>query len=270
MKLVAELVRGSGLPPLEARALLAHVLRTSREQLAAHPERAIDAEGVGEFAALAARRRLGVPLAYLTGVREFYGREFRVTPDVLIPRPDTETLIEVALECLAPLASPCILDLGTGSGCIAVTLKLERPDAEVWATDVSDAALEVARGNIRALGADIELRAGDWYAALPAGSAFELIVANPPYVAGGDAHLADLAHEPVLALTDAKDGLSCLHAIINGARAFLAHRAWLAVEHGFDQAAATANAMWAAGFIDVASRPDGGGHERVTYARNPG
>jgi release factor glutamine methyltransferase len=262
--LAAEILRNSGLPPLEARALLAHVMHISREQLVAHPERPVDATDASEFATLTTRRQQGVPLAYLVGVREFYGREFRVTPDVLIPRPDTETLIEVALACLAPLESPRVLDLGTGCGCIAITLKLERPDAQVTATDRSSAALRVARENALALGAEVELRNGDWYAALTAGASFDLIVANPPYVAAHDAHLADLKFEPTQALTDGGDGLSCLRAIIGGAPSFLTPPAWLAVEHGFDQASPVAHEMRVAGFKDVATRRDSAGHERVT------
>lgn len=261
---VDQLLRLSGLPALDARALLAQALGRPREQLAAHPEWTVDSERAAAFEALVQRRREGIPLAYLTGVREFYGREFRVTPDVLIPRPDTETLVEVALECLRGTSAPRVVDLGTGSGCIALTLKLERPDARVSATDVSATALVVARTNAQALSAEVEFRLGDWYAALPAGAVFDLIVANPPYVASGDPHLAELVHEPLAALTDDCDGLASLRIVIAGAHAYLAPNGWLAVEHGYDQGPAVSQTMSAAGFRQVVTRRDAGGRDRVT------
>ena len=265
----AELLDGCALPRLEARALLAHVLNVAREHLIAHPDARVPATAAAAFAALAAQRRGGVPLAYLLGRKEFYGREFRVTPAVLVPRPDTETLVDAALACLGTLSAPRVLDLGTGSGCIAVTLKLERPDAQLVATDLSAAALDAARGNANALGADIDFRLGDWYRALPTGAAFDLIVANPPYVAKGDPHLAELSHEPGLALTDGGNGLHCLTAIIAGAPSHLGEDAWLVVEHGYDQADAVAGLMRAAGLRSIEAHRDGGGQLRVTRGRRP-
>jgi release factor glutamine methyltransferase len=259
----------SGLPIAEARALLAHVLDVPRERLIAHPETLVPAPALAVYQSLVARRRGGEPLAYLRGYEEFYGRPFRVTPDVLVPRPDTETLIEVALAHLHDLSSPRVLDLGTGSGCIAVTLKLERPDAQVVATDVSPAAIEVARGNALALGATIDFLQGSWYAALDPGAAFDLIVGNPPYVASEDPHMTELAHEPALALTDGSDGLSCLREIVAGAPKFLAADGMLAVEHGYDQASAVRAMLRDAGWKSVWTHRDAAGHERATTALRP-
>ncbi len=255
------------LPASEARALLAAVLRTSRENLIAHPELPVDAPAQQTYEALVARRLTGEPLAYLLGEKEFYGRPFRVTPDVLVPRPDTETLVEVALACLRGCAAPRILDLGTGSGCVAITLQLERPDAAVTATDVSAAALAVARANAQSLKADVTFLQGDWFGALAPGATFDLIVSNPPYVAAADPHLAALRHEPGLALTDGGDGLRCLSILIAGARAHLRAGGWLVLEHGYDQAAELTLRMRDAGFREVSVYRDAGGQTRVTAGR---
>jgi release factor glutamine methyltransferase len=252
------------LPANEARALLALVLRTSREYLIAHPEVPVSLPAQKAYEALVARRQSGVPLAYLLGEKEFYGRPFSVTPDVLVPRPDTETLVEVALACLRGRTAPRILDLGTGSGCVAITLQLERPDASVTATDVSAAALAVARANAQSLKADVLFQQGDWFGALAPGSTFDLIVSNPPYVAAADPHLAALIHEPGLALTDGGDGLQCLSILIAGARAHLRTAGWLVLEHGYDQAAAITPRMRAAGLQEVTVYRDAGGQTRVT------
>jgi release factor glutamine methyltransferase len=264
---VGQLLAEAGLPLAEARALLAQSLGVSRERLIAFPEVDVEPAAAQAFSSLAARRRAGEPLAYLRGVQEFYGRAFRVTPDVLVPRPDTETLIERALDCLRGLSSPRVLDLGCGSGCIAVTLKLERPDASVTATDLSAAALAVATGNAAALGAHIEFRQGDWYAALGAAEAFDLIASNPPYIAAGDEHLPALRHEPARALTDGGDGLRHLTRLIDGARRHLRSGGWLLLEHGFDQADAVAARLQGAGFREIEAVRDSGGHRRVACAR---
>jgi release factor glutamine methyltransferase len=262
-----ERVAGSGLPPGEARALLALVLGVARERLIAHPDMTIPAESAARFERLADRRRRGEPLAYLRGEQEFYGRPFRVGPQVLIPRPDTETLVEVALACLHDRRAARVLELGTGSGCIAVTVQLERPDVAVTATDVSPSALDVARWNAQQLGANVEFRTGNWFDAVTASAPFDLIVSNPPYVAAGDPHLGDLAHEPALALTDGADGLRCLITIIGAARQYLFEGGWLALEHGYDQAQAVAELLATAGLREVEVIRDAAGHERVTRAR---
>lgn len=269
---VAVLLAGCGLPALEGRALLAHVLAVPREQLIAHPDTPIDARLAQDFGALVARRKAGVPIAYLLGVKEFYGRSFLVNSDVLVPRPETETLVEAALECLEGFASPHVLELGTGSGCIAITLALERPAAIVTATDVSAAALQVAQANANILGANpleakIRWVQSDWYTALEPATKFNLIVSNPPYVAANDPHLDALRHEPQLALTGGVDGLACLRAICSRASAHLAEGGWIALEHGHDQAAAVHGLLAAAGFREISSQRDAAGVERVTRAR---
>jgi release factor glutamine methyltransferase len=255
------------LPASEARSLLAAVLRTSREQLIAHPELPVSPPAQQAYEALVARRQSGEPLAYLLGEKEFYGRPFRVTPDVLVPRPDTETLVEVALACLRGYTAPRILDLGTGSGCVAITLQLERPDASVIATDVSAAALAVAGANEQSLKASVTFLQGDWFRALTPGVEFDLIVSNPPYVAAADPHLSALRYEPGLALTDGGDGLQCLSTLIAGASAHLRAGGWLVLEHGYDQAAAITTRMRDAGFQEVTVYRDAGGHTRVTAGR---
>jgi len=263
---VAALLERSGLPLLEARALLAHRLQVARERLVARPETMVAATDAEAFVALARRRALGEPLAYLLGEKEFYGRAFVVTPDVLVPRPETELLVDLALERMRAVERPRVLDLGTGSGCIAVTLALECPAAQVTATDASDAALAVARRNAERLGAAVAFHRGDWYDALPVDEAFDLIVSNPPYVAAGDPHLADLRFEPMRELTDGRDGLSCLQAIAAGAGQRLAPRGWLLVEHGYDQAAAVA-ALFARSGLNAESYADGAGQPRVALGQ---
>jgi release factor glutamine methyltransferase len=262
---VAALLTGSGLPVAEARALLAHLLSVPRERLVAHPELGVDAAVVEQFNALARDRRDGVPLAYLLGEREFYGRRFTVTPAVLVPRPETELLVERALACIAGVERPRLLDLGTGSGCIAITLALERPDAAVVAVDRSAEALAVASDNALALGAQVHFMHGDWYA--PVSGQFHCIVANPPYVAPGDPHLQALRHEPIGALVAQGDGLADLRRIVSGAAAVLHAGGWLAVEHGHDQAAAVRDLFAHAGFTQVSSARDLQGIERVTLGQ---
>lgn len=267
MNSAGALIAASGLPALEARALLSHLTGWRRETLVAFPERAVAAELATRFAELAARRRAGEPLAYLLGAKEFYGRDFGVNAAVLVPRPETELLVELALAQMARHAAPRVLDLGTGSGAIALTLALENPAAQVVAVDVSAAALETARANALQLGARVELRLGSWWQPVAAGERFEVIVSNPPYIAAHDAHMAALGHEPALALTDGGDGLACLRTIAAGAGAHLAPGGWLGVEHGWDQGAAVRGRFESAGFLDVATARDGAGHERVTYCR---
>lgn len=221
------------------------------------------------FEAMVSRRAAGEPVAYIVGSREFYGHEFRVTPDVLIPRPETELLVERALTYAAGRPGPRVLDLGTGSGCIAVTLALELAGAHVVAVDRSPPALAVAQANAARLGAAVECRVSDWYGALAPDERYDVIVANPPYIAGADRHLdaGDLRFEPRGALTPGGDGLAALRAIIAGAPAHLVADGWLAVEHGYDQAAACRALFAAAGYLDIASWRDLAGIERVTSGR---
>jgi release factor glutamine methyltransferase len=262
---VRALLAASGLPALDARLLLADVLGVSRERLVAFPERPVAAGAAQRFNALAARARQGEPLAYLLGRREFYGRVFNVSPAVLVPRPETELLVDLALDALRDHPAPRVLDLGTGSGCIGITLALARRDAEVVATDVSTAALAVARRNAQALDANLRLLASDWYAALD--GRFDLVVSNPPYIAAGDPHLAALAGEPLDALTDHTDGLDCLRRVIAGAPSHLRPGGWLLVEHGYDQGERVRRLLDAAGLHDVRTIRDIAGQERVGMAQ---
>ena len=262
---VAALLRASGLPPAEARTLLAHRTGCTRESLIAHPEQGLDDAKAEQFLQDAARRRAGEPLAYLIGEREFYSRRFAVTPAVLVPRPETELLVQMALERAAGIAAPRILDLGTGSGCIAISLALELPGADVVATDISAGALDVARANARQLGAQVAFVAGDWYASVE--GRFDLIVANPPYVAPGDPHLADLRFEPASALAASDHGLSCLRQIIAGAPEHLHAGGRLLLEHGYDQAIAVHEMLASGGFEEISTARDHAGIERTTAGR---
>lgn len=224
--------------------------------------------------AWAARREAGEPVAYLLGEAQFRGRVFQVTPAVLVPRPETEILIELALDRLvqdglaASSGAARVLDLGTGSGIVAVSLALESPESAVCAVDLSAPALDVARNNARRLRAAVEFFQGDWYAPL-AGRRFDLIVANPPYIAADDPHLAGdgLPFEPRMALTDAADGLSCIRRIVMGAGAHLQPGGWLLFEHGYDQGETCRNLLQAAGFQDVFTHPDLAGTDRVSGGR---
>jgi release factor glutamine methyltransferase len=259
-------------PRLDAEVLLAHVLMQPRTYLMAQPERRLESAALECFRHLVARRVQGEPIAYLTGAREFWSRRFRVTPATLIPRPETELLIEFALERLPPDTSNRVADLGTGSGAIAVTLALERPACAVVATDLSATALDVARENARELGAiNVEFRIGDWCAAL-AGERFDVIVSNPPYVAAGDPHLrqGDLRYEPRQALAAGGSGLEAIEGIAAAAPAHLVSGGWLLLEHGYDQAAAVAALLAKHGYSGIEHRADIGGHRRVLAARHAG
>jgi release factor glutamine methyltransferase len=248
---------------LEAGVLLAHVLAVPRARLSSHPEAAVAAAPAESYRSLLLRRAAGEPLAYLTGRREFWSLELAVNPAVLVPRPETELLVERAL-VLGPAGSARVADLGTGSGAIALALARERPQWHLIATDVSPAALAVARANAAALGCtQVEFRAGDWYQTL-AGERFELLLSNPPYVAADDPALRELRHEPRLALTPGEDAFAALRALVLGAPQHLAEGGWLLLEHGATQAAELRAALVLAGFRHVRSHRDLAGHERMT------
>jgi release factor glutamine methyltransferase len=262
---VQQALAGCPLPPREARALLAHVRGVPRERLVARPAEPVAADELERFEALARRRASGEPLAYLLQRQEFYGHELRVTPDVLVPRPETELLVDRALAARDGACGARVLDLGTGSGCVAIALALARPHWQVAASDRSAAALQVAQENCTRLGARVALRLGDWYEA--AHGRYDLIVSNPPYIAAGDVHLPRLAAEPRAALTDEGDGLGALRRIIAGAPAHLAAGGQLLVEHGYDQGAAVRALLAAAGLAQVRSFEDLEGRERVGTGR---
>jgi release factor glutamine methyltransferase len=253
---------------LDARLLVEQVAGCTHADLLAHPLRLLAADRLACLDALVRRRAAGEPLAYLLRSAGFYGREFLVTPAVLIPRPETELLVELAMPILQSVPAPQLVDLGTGSGVLAVTLKCLLPRATVTAVDLSPAALEVARVNACRHRAAVSFLSGDWYAPL-AGQRFDLIVANPPYVAAGDPHLRrnGLPFEPQMALTDGVvdgDGLACIRVIVGGAAAHLLPGGGLLIEHGYDQAVAVRALLAAEGFSGVASWSDLAGIERVS------
>ena len=267
---VRQALAQSGLVPVDAQVLLAHALGCARTWLLAHDDDPLPRLQADAFFALAKRRRAGEPVAYLTGTREFWGLSLRVTPDVLIPRPETETLVELALEWLPRDGAPRVLDLGTGSGAIALAIAAERPRARVVATDASAAALAVARENAARLAlANVEFPQADWYDGAPDG-VFDLIVSNPPYVASGDPHLAagDLRYEPAGALASGVDGLAALRTIIGGAPMRLATGGGLAVEHGYNQSPAVQDLLRDAGFVRITVRRDLAGIPRVVGGRS--
>ena len=256
---------------IDARVLLAHALERPPVWLFAHGDESIDTAAQSRFETLLARRIAGEPVAYLTGRRGFWTFDLMVSPHTLIPRPETELLVELALERAPPDTALRMADLGTGSGAIALALAHERPRAQVIAVDVSEGALHIARANARALGlANVELRQGDWLAPL-AGERFDLIASNPPYIADADPHLreGDLRFEPARALSSGPDGLDAIGIIVRDAPAHLRHGGWLLLEHGWEQGEAVRELLGAAGFDVVQTHRDLEHRDRVTSGRWP-
>jgi release factor glutamine methyltransferase len=256
---VAEALRSSGLDPREARLLLAAAAAVSQTTIVAYPERALAPEVFDSYQKLIARRKAGEPVAYILGRQEFYGLELNVGPGALIPRPESELIVDLALQ----LSFSSVVDLGTGSGAIAIAIKHERPGARVVATDFSAAALAVARRNAEKHGLQIDFRQGSWLEPL-AGERFNLIVANPPYVAAGDHHLMQLGFEPEEALVGGVDGLDGIREIAAAAPAHLLPGGWLLVEHGMGQEPAVREVLDRAGLEDIANWPDLARIPRVT------
>jgi len=249
---------------IEIQMLLQHTLGVSRAHLLAHPEQALNEAQETSYRTLLQRRLAGEPLAYILGEREFFGLSFKVTPATLIPRPDTELMVELALQRIPQHGR--MLDLGTGSGAIALSIAHARPDVEVTAVDASPEALEVARGNAQRLNiANARLLRSDWFSEL-AGERFDLIVSNPPYIAEDDAHLAqgDLRFEPRSALASGADGLDDIRRIVTDAKQHLPPGGWLLFEHGYDRAAEARRLLGKAGYGEVFSARDLAGIERVS------
>ena len=259
-----------GLDRLDAQLLLGQVLGQGRAWLHAHDDHALSAEQLGLFERWVARRHAGEPFAYIVGHKEFHGLDLQVDARVLVPRPDTEVLVDWAIELLngelAAIAAPQVVDLGTGSGAIALAVRQACPRSQVTATDLSTDALDVARANGSRLELPIETASGAWWQAV-AGRRFHLVLSNPPYIASGDAHLAALRAEPLGALTPGHSGLEALREIVAQAPAGLEPGGWLLLEHGFDQGEAARELLRSHGFQQVATRPDLAGLPRCSGGR---
>ena len=268
---IESLLRESGLPRPEAQILLRTVLGCERIHLIAHAEDTVDPSKARTAQAWFARRRSGEPVAHITGRREFYGLDLRVTAEVLIPRSETERLVDLALERLPVASSARVLDLGTGSGAIALALATLRPGLRIVATDISEAALAVARRNALELGAEIDFVRSAWFASIGP-EPFDLVVSNPPYVAADDPHLerGDLTFEPRVALVGGEDGLACLREIAAGARERLHSGGCLILEHGYDQGERCVELLRELGYTGVSDFPDLAGLPRVCVAARPG
>ena len=259
-----------GLERIDAQLLLLHILNRAdagRAWLLAHDTDTLAPSEQARFIALCQRRAAGEPVAYLRGMKEFYGLTLQVDARVLDPRPDTETLVDWALQLLAPLPAPRVLDLGTGSGAIALALQHQRPDAQVSAVDASTDALAVAQANAARLGLAVQFARGDWLRGV-AGQ-FDVIASNPPYIAAADPHLAALRHEPLQALASGADGLDDIRSIVAQAPSHLLPGGWLLLEHGWDQAEAVQALLRSAGFAEVQSRKDLAGIARCSGAQWP-
>jgi len=266
----AELAGSSDTAALDAEVLLTHLIGRDRAFLRAWPEQPLNPEQSDAYQKLVSLRREGWPIAYLTGEREFWSRSFKVAPGVLIPRPATELLIEIALDQLPVRGRVDVLDLGTGSGIIAITLAVERPNASVTAIDSSRKALQIAESNAFRLGIkNLRLTEGNWCEPLSRDERFHLIVSNPPYIAEGDPHLAqgDLRYEPAAALASGPEGLDALRAIVSAARLHLEPGGVLLLEHGYDQTDVLATLLSTQGYRHITHHRDLQGHRRATMAR---
>ncbi len=257
---IANLIATTNLDKSEAKILLGYLLKFSKVQLITHDDYILDNSQLQDFYELCNQRLLGKPINYITGSREFYSREFKVNSDTLIPRPETELLVDTILEYAK--AGFSLLDLGTGSGCIAISAKLEFPTLFVSAVDKSPKALEVAKFNADNLGANVDFKQSDWFSNIE--TKYDIIVSNPPYIHPKDYHLDTLSFEPQDALTDFNDGLSCLREIVTNARNYLNNDGVLIVEHGYDQGASIRELFTKSGFAKVLTLRDYSMNERVT------
>ena len=260
-------MQDKGLERLDAQILLLHALGQStndRAWLMSHDTDELTPAQQQTLDGFIQRRLAGEPVAYIVGSKEFFGLSLAVNADVLVPRPDTECLVEWALEVIPTSQTPAVLDLGTGSGAIGLAIKFARSQAEVTLVDASQTALAVACGNATSLGLTIHGLQSNWFENVPSEQRFDLIVSNPPYIADGDSHLAALEHEPLMALTSGTDGLDAIRRIVQDAPRFLKSGGWLLLEHGYDQAAAVRQLLTLQGFSSVASRLDLNGIERCS------
>lgn len=266
---IAQWLRQSTLPKIEANMLLQYASGYNRVQLITQSDVVLSEEILAKLTQLSTRRMMGEPMAYILGEREFYGRMFDVNSHVLIPRPETEHLVEAAIEKL-PLQGK-LWDLGTGSGAIAITIALERPDAKISASDISKEALQTAYKNAEKLGAKVAFAYGSWFEAhsIKSMQTFDVIVSNPPYIEHDDEHLkqGDLRHEPQMALTDFSDGLSCIRQLASGAFAYLAEGGWLLMEHGYNQGEAVRAILKKQGFTYIQTIQDLAGLDRITLGQ---
>lgn len=262
--ILRDLLRQNTIDRADNRVLLMHITGFNHAKLIAYDDYILNPTQVERYNQLLTRVQNGEPLAYIVGYKEFYSRQFKVTPDTLIPRPETELLVEQVLEKTTSGAR--VLDLGTGSGCIAITLKLERSDLSVTAVDKFAATLEIARRNAADLHAEIELIRSDWYFELGARK-FDIIVSNPPYIERDDQHLVALSFEPQAALTDFADGLICIRNIVSLSREYLLPDGWLMIEHGYNQGAAVREIFINNGLSEVVTVRDYAGLERITLGR---
>lgn len=267
MTTIAQFIANSPLPRNETRMLLQYITGLSRSQLITHDSETLSPEHESSLHALCQRREQGEPIAYLLGEREFYGRSFTVSPAVLIPRPETEHLLEAAL-CRLP-ARGFLWDMGTGSGIIAISAKLERTDANVFASDISPDALNIAQHNAQRLGAAVAFAQGSWFDCAVSVHKFDVIASNPPYIDSHDTHLqqGDLRFEPAHALTDFADGLAHIRHIVAHAPDYLQPQGWLLLEHGYDQGAAIRDLFAQHGYTQVETLCDLAGLERVTLGQ---
>ena len=273
---LCEILRSSTLPQNEARILLAHILemhyQLPRSALLSRDDMGLNTNALADWKRLETRRLQGEPIAYLVGKKSFHKIELQVSPGTLIPRPETELLVEIGLHEIARLDGKAqVLDLGTGSGAIALAIASEAPHSQIIATDQSSEALVIARSNAQHLNLESQVKfmQGSWYEAIGQDTVFDLILSNPPYIQKGDPHLmqGDLRFEPLEALTDQAHGLSCLITIIAGASHHLNPTGLIAVEHGFDQSDAVVELMRSAGFVDIQTHLDLAGHYRVVSGR---
>ncbi len=251
----------------EAKLLLATLLGKGRTYLITHDQEVLDEQTLDLYESLIRRRQKGEPIPYITGTQEFYGRPFRVNQDVLIPRPDTETLIEIVLSLSKKHPIRTLLDMGTGSGCIAITLALELSNTQVTASDISQEALSIARENAATLKAPVRFFESDWFESIHELTLFDVIVSNPPYIHPSDNHLLNLTYEPASALTDGVDGLKAIEKIIQGAPGHLNRAGFLLLEHGWDQAQAVRSLFNSNLWETPQTIKDLAGNDRVTMSR---